>query len=476
MRAWLRLILIALVSAAGLALGVVALAVPVDALVAAATSSTPNILADINIPRAERSTVYASDGSVLAYFHASQNRVPVTIDQVPADVINAVLDVEDARFWTHGAVDLKSAVRSLASDVQAGGIREGGSTITQQLVKNVFLTSQRNLSRKIKEAVIATRLEKKYTKRQILQAYLNIVYFGNGAYGVQAAAQTYFNEDVSQVTPVQAALLASLISDPSGYDPVLNPAASLYQRNLALDQMVKYNHLTPAQATALKATPVPKAVYQSQDDADTKDDYYVEQVKQILLNQSTVLGATYSERYNELFEGGLKIYTNLDPRLQALAEQKVAADVPANSHGFTAAVASIEPTTGNVRAIVGGPGFEINKFDLATQAFRQPGSGFKLFTLLAAYEAGYGPNDQVDGSSPCAIAFPGDNGYLQEAGQQLRGQRHRLHQRDVGHRRLGQLRLPAHGPRGHPAQGDRDGPPPRAERELHPGTLHRARH
>ena len=231
--------------------------------------------------------------------------------------------------------------------------------------------------------------------------------------------------------------------------------------------MAHYGHLTQAQADALKATPVPATLTKPTGTADTKDDYYVEQVKQILLNQSTTLGNTYTERYNALFQGGLKIYTNLDPRLQDLAEQKVAAGVPANRQGFTAALASIEPSTGKVRAIVGGPGFDTYKYDLATQAFRQPGSGFKLFTLLAAYEAGYGPDDSVDGSSPCAIDFPGDTRLPQEAGQQQRGQRHRLHQRHRGDRQLGQLRLSPHRPRGGPAQGHRHGPPAGADREVH---------
>jgi membrane peptidoglycan carboxypeptidase len=152
---------------------------------------------------------------------------------------------------------------------------------------------------------------------------------------------------------------------------------------------------------------VPTAISKPQGTADTKDDYYVEQVKQVLLNQSTTLGNTYTERYNALFRGGLKIYTNLDLRLQDLAEQKIAAGIPKNPQGFTGALASIEPSTGKVRAIVGGPGFDRYQYDLATQAYRQPGSGFKIFTLLAAYEAGYGPYDTVDGSSPCPIDFPG---------------------------------------------------------------------
>ena len=202
MRAWLRLFLIALVSAAGLALGVVALAVPVQALVNRGATSKANALPDINAPLSERSIIYAADGSVLATLHATENRVPVTIDKVPAQVINAVLDTEDARFWSHGGVDLKSTVRALASNVKSGAVAQGGSTITQQLVKNVILTPQKSLDRKVKEAVIADRLQTKYTKTQILEAYLNTVYFGNGAYGVQAAAELYFNEPINQATPV----------------------------------------------------------------------------------------------------------------------------------------------------------------------------------------------------------------------------------------------------------------------------------
>jgi penicillin-binding protein 1A len=421
-RTGLRVVLIALLAGVALAAAVVALALPVQAVVDRGASSVDNAIANIDAPRSERSTVYASDGSVLAVLHANENRSPVSISRVPPAVINAVIDTEDSRFFTHGAVDLKSTVRALASNVQSGVVREGGSTITQQLVKTIFLTPQRHLDRKIKEAVIASRIEKKYTKNQILEAYLNAVYFGNSAYGVQAAAETYFNEDITQVTPVQAALIGGLIQDPSGYDPIANPKDSKSRRDFVLDRMAHYGHLTQVQADALKATPVPAALSKPLGTADTKDDYYVEQVKQIVLNQSTTLGNTYTERYNALFRGGLKIYTNLDPRLQDLAEQKVAGGIPANRQGFTGALASIEPATGKVRAIVGGPGFDTYKYDLATQAFRQPGSGFKIFTLLAAYEAGYAPNDSVDGSSPCAIDFPGfSHDYLKKPANNSEG-------------------------------------------------------
>jgi penicillin-binding protein 1A len=394
-----------------LALGVVALALPVAALINRGASTQANTLPDINAQLSQRSVVYAADGTVLATFHAAENRVPVSINVVPQSVINAVLDTEDSRFWSHGGFDVKSTVRALASDAKRGVVAQGGSTITQQLVKNAYLTSQKQVSRKIKEAVIAVRLESKYTKRQILEAYLNTVYFGNGAYGVQAAAETYFNENVGQVTPVQAAFMAGTIQDPLGYDPLINPQDSKARRDFVLDRMLIQKHLTSAEAVQLKRVPLPTSVNRGQDSTDVKG-YYVEQVKQILLNQSTTLGTTYSDRYNALFRGGLKIYTNLEPALQNIAEKQIADGIPTSPPGFAGALASIEPATGKVRALVGGPGFDKYKYDLATQALRQPGSGFKLFTLLAAYEAGYGPYDNVDASSPCYVDFPDNHSLL----------------------------------------------------------------
>jgi membrane peptidoglycan carboxypeptidase len=406
--------MIALIGGLSLALGITAMAVPVSALLKGATESIPNPLLDIFKEQAQRSVVYASDGTVLAVLHATENRSPVTLDQVPKVLINAVLDTEDARFFTHGGIDIKSTVRALASDVKSGAAVQGASTITQQLVKTVLNTPEKTLDRKIKDAVISARLEGRYSKNQILEAYLNTIYFGNGAYGVQAATETYFNENVADVTPVQAALLAGMVRDPLGYDPIQNPHDSTARRNFVLERMVSQNHMTQSDATALAKVPIPTKLTPPQGSGDTKDDYYVEQVKQILLSKSTTLGATYVERYNALFKGGLKIYTNLDLRLQDQAEQSVLQIIPTSvtKNGFAGALASIDPTTGKVRAIVGGPGFDQVKYDLATQGLRQPGSGFKLFTLLAAYEAGYSPYDTIDGSSPCAIKFNGNTALL----------------------------------------------------------------
>jgi len=210
-----------------------------------------NKLAEVS----QNSTVYAADGSLIAVLHAEENRSPVTLDRVPRPLIDAVLDVEDDQFWNHQGVNVRSTVRALVTNVQSGEVRQGGSTITQQLVKNSLLTPEKRVDRKVREAVLAMRLEKEISKQEILERYLNVVYFGNGAYGVQAAAETYFNTDVEKLTEGQAALLAGVIRNPVGYDPVKNPAQAGARRDLVLDRMVVKGHLTPEAAERLKAVP-----------------------------------------------------------------------------------------------------------------------------------------------------------------------------------------------------------------------------
>ena len=357
----------------------------------------------------EGSTVYASDGkTVLAVLSGPQYRQPVQLDQVSKTLVKAVLDTEDHGFYVHGGFDITSMVRALVHDSSGAGL-QGGSTIPQQLVKQLYLSPARNLSRKIKEAVLADRLEQKYSKNQILQAYLNTIYLGNGAYGVQAAAETYFQEPASRLTLPQAALLAGMIQDPNGYDPILQPAAARQRRSEVLGRMVVYHDITAAQAAAANATPLPSASPPPVTQNDSISNYYVQEVRNELLAPGSPLGSTYAERYAALFEGGLKIYTNLDPAMQAAAEQAVANDTPQNSGGFQEGLVSIDPANGAVRALVGGTGTANSQFDIMTQGRRQPGSGFKLFTLLAALQQGYSPYDTVDSQSPCAIKFPGDN-------------------------------------------------------------------
>jgi penicillin-binding protein 1A len=359
------------------------------------------------------STVYASDGTtVLAVLHASQDRRPVALSKVSKTLITAVLDTEDHRFYQHGGFDIPSTIRALANDSAGNSGLQGGSTIAQQLVKQTYLSSERKLSRKIKEAVLADRLERKYTKNQILQAYLNTIYLGNSAYGVEAAANAYFGVPASRLNLPQSALLAGLIQNPSGYDPILDPADARTRRAQVLSRMAHYGDITAAQEAAANRVPLPTAIVRPSVAGDQISDYYVQEVQSELLAAGSPLGKTYDQRYQALFEGGLKIYTNLNPTIQAAAEQTITADTPANDRGFQQAMVSIDPATGKVLAMVGGSGLKNSHYDIITQGTRQPGSGFKLFTLLAALQQNYSVYDTLLAQSPCAIDFPSDHDLL----------------------------------------------------------------
>jgi membrane peptidoglycan carboxypeptidase len=369
-------------------------------------------LPPINSKLQEPSTVYASDGkTVLATLSGPEFRQPIALSQVSKTLITAVLDTEDHGFYVHGGFDIPAMVRAFVDDAQGAGL-QGGSTIPQQLVKQLYLTSVRSINRKVREAVLADRLEQQYSKDQILQAYLNTIYLGSGAYGVEAAAETYFGEPASRLNLAQSALLAGMIQNPNGFDPILQPAAARDRRGQVLQRMVVYDNITPAQLAAADKTPLPTVIASAATPTVVEQDpvagYYVNQVKDYLLDSTNALGTTYAERDATLFEGGLKIVTNLDPGMQAAAEQAVATDTPANTGGFEEGLVSIDPTTGAVRALVGGTGAKAQEFDVMTQGTRQPGSGFKLFTLLAALQQGYSVYDTVDGQSPCAILFPGN--------------------------------------------------------------------
>ncbi|MGI9120062.1 MAG: transglycosylase domain-containing protein [Acidimicrobiales bacterium] len=362
---------------------------------------------EINLdPLSQRSVVQAADGSMLAVLHREENRKSVPLADVPQVVVDSVLAVEDRDFYSHGGMNLRATTRALVTNVSAGEVLQGGSTITQQLVKNALLTPKQDLGRKVQEAVLSLRLEDQMTKDQILERYLNTVYFGNGAYGVQAAAELYFGVGVEQLGQPEGAFLAGLIRNPIGYDPFAYPQASTDRRDLVVERLEVLGRIDRPTGDAIRATPVPSE-RRNQELLPKPEDYFVEEVTQRLLDDPR-LGDTQAARYNAVFRGGLTIKTTLDPRLQGLAEEAVASTVPDPTGQFTASVVTVEPGTGAVRALVGGRGFQTDKVDIATQGVgQQPGSAFKPFVLATALEQGISPQATIDGRGPCTLPNPG---------------------------------------------------------------------
>ncbi len=353
-------------------------------------------------PLNERSVVLDRYGRTIAVLRSEQNRSPVDFSRIPQHVINAVLDTEDADFYVHKGINLRSTIRAFAANVEAGGVAQGGSTITQQLVKLTLLSPKQDINRKVTEARLALQIEKEYTKDEILGRYLNLVYLGEGAYGLEAAAERYFNTSVDRLTVVQGAFLAGMIRNPTGYDPIRFRERSRQRRSTVLDRMVVRKHLTQAEADTLKTSPMPRPA----DRLAQPDTYFIEKVKQTLLDDVR-LGENAKDRYNAVFNGGLKILTTFDPALQAEAERAVVDTLPDDEPDFTAALVSVDVTSGAVRALVGGRGFQTDKYDLATQGKRQPGSSWKPFIYTAALESGISPLSSISGLEPCPIPNPG---------------------------------------------------------------------
>ena len=397
-----RFLVVVLVAGAGLALGVVLLAPEVWAVFQAARMGEGRDLVELE-ELSQRSLVLDRNGKVMGVFHAEENRSPVELERVPQHVIDAILDVEDDRFWRHGGVNLRATLRALVTNVESGEVRQGGSTITQQLVKKGLLTPEKSVERKVKEAILAVRLENTLSKEEILERYLNTVYFGNGAYGVQAAAERYYGKDVEDLSAGQAALFAGIIRNPVGYDPIRYPDRARARRDIALERMVANGHLPPGRVEAMRAEPLPTELVTPE---PTPDDYFVEEVKQRLLKDRR-LGETSQERYDAVFKGGLRIHTTFDPDMQTAAQDAVRSRLPNTNGRFAAALASVEPGTGAVRAVVAGDDFNSAKYNLAIQGKRQPGSSFKTFVLLAALEEGYSPSDTIDGTDGCTLKVPG---------------------------------------------------------------------
>ena len=350
------------------------------------------------------SVVYASDGSVLAEWHAEEDRALITYDELPRHLIDAVVAIEDERYWAHAGVDLQALARALIADLESGTIAQGGSTITQQYLKNVVLTPEVTLDRKVAEAALALRLEEGLTKEEILERYLNTVYLGDGAYGVGTAATHYFGKAPRDLTLGESALLAGLIQSPGSTDPYRDPDAALARRRVVLERMVRLGWISQDEAEAADRESL---VLQVQRPGDvSRYPYFTEEVKRRLLDDPA-LGETATDRYNAIFRGGLRIYTTVDPLVQESAEAAVASVLEGQAP--YAALAAVDPRTGHVLGLVGGNDFyneedPVARFNLATQGARQPGSSFKPFVLAAALEHGLTLENTFEGGNSITVA------------------------------------------------------------------------
>lgn len=352
-------------------------------------NTKPDIANDIRPPAS--SQIYDINGNEIANVHADENRMPVKINQVPKNLQNAFVAVEDNRFYEHIGIDPRGIARALYANIRGREVSEGGSTITQQLAKNAYLTQDRTIARKVQEIFLALQLERQYTKQEILEMYLNQIYFGQGAYGVQAAAQTYFGKDVSDLTLNECAMLAGIPKSPNYYSPSNNMQAATERKATVLDQMVKYGYITSNEARKAKqekleiVKPVKKA-------DTTEASYFIDYVTQTLIDK---YGA------DAVYKEGLKIYTTIDMDMQRAAEAalKQLPTYTKDGNGIVqpqGALVAIDPHNGYVKAMVGGRGTD--QFNRATMAVRQPGSAFKPFVFAAALENKFTPNTVINDS------------------------------------------------------------------------------
>jgi penicillin-binding protein 1A len=362
--------------------------------------------------QAMTSSVYAADGSLLTTLHAEEDRRPLTFAEIPAVLVAAVVAAEDRRFYEHKGVDVRGIARAAVRNAE-GGTTQGGSTITQQLVKNTLVTPERTYKRKVREAALAMGLERTLTKDQILERYLNTVYFGEGAYGAGAAARVYFGHAAATLSLAEAALLAGLIRSPARADPIRDAKAAKVRRAQVLAAMVETGAITSAEAVAAGAVPLPRKA--RRDDTRHAAAYAVQDAVTTLLADPR-LGDTPEARRNALFRGGLRIDLTIDPEQQAEAEESVR-NVLSSPGDPYAGLAAVKPGDGAITAMVGGRDFfgardpyaQVNLARGGTTK-RQAGSTFKVFALLAALEAGIKPEDTVEAGAqvtlPCHCPKP----------------------------------------------------------------------
>ncbi|MGH3007249.1 MAG: PBP1A family penicillin-binding protein, partial [Gaiellaceae bacterium] len=344
--------------------------------------------------RAERiGYIYASDGkTVLAALRGSENRILVRSDEIAPVVKQAIVAVEDRRFWEHRGVDIQGMARALWADIQHKKVVQGGSTITQQFIKNQYTRDEQTVSRKLKEAALAWQLEQRWSKDRILTSYLNTIYFGNGAYGIEMASRVYFGKHADELTLEEAALLAGIPANPGAYDPASNRRAAKARRETVLRLMLEQGVIGPKDFDRATEARLPDRKDIGLPGSRGRAGHFAEYVKQQLIPY-------YGS--GKVFGGGLRIYTSIDLELQRLAGEAIDTWLK-GPKGPAAALVAVDPRDGRVLAMVGGENFSKSQFNLAVQGQRQTGSAFKPFVLAAALEQGIAPQTVFE-SEPTVI-------------------------------------------------------------------------
>jgi penicillin-binding protein 1A len=351
------------------------------------------------VDEGSNSIIYAADGSRLGYIQSDEARTPVPIDQIPEELQHATVAIEDERFFDHNGVDLEGVARAAFENIEAGEVKQGGSTITMQLARNLYIDDpQRDLERKIKEAKLAEELEDAHSKEWILEEYLNSASYGtvNGrtAVGVEAAAQIYFSKPARELDLAESAILAGLPQSPSQYNPLQNPRSALDRRNEVLDEMAKQGQISDEEAEDAKAEPIgldPGNRY-----SRIREPYFFDFVEQQLIEKYGV---------NTVRQGGLKVHTTVDPELQEAGRAAIEGQLPYSTDP-SAAVVSIDPETGYVKAMASSGQYSDAQFNLAAQGHRQPGSAFKTFALTTAVKRGIDPDSTYYTSKPLDLDLP----------------------------------------------------------------------
>lgn len=426
---------------AGLALLIILSIISAAKLIHIYNNELPSLEQLHNIEPSLTTTIYSADGDVLQEYYL-QRRILVPLKKMPSILLEALLATEDQRFYQHWGVDLPGVIRAFFSNIRKGDLTaQGGSTLTQQLARTLFLTPEKVISRKIKEILTALKIERTYSKDEILEMYLNQCYFGKGAYGIQAAAQLYFGKDIEELDLSDGAVLIGLLPAPNRYSPLNNPDLCRLRRDVVLSRLAARKNIGQDRADSLQSLPL---AISPDPKARGRAPYFTEMVRQYIENK-------YGER--ALYSEGLTIYTTLDLDLQEEAEKQLFAMVDTLQKGMQSkrslksqeytiafldsggaklvwkrkykqlqgALVAMDNSTGDILALVGGRDFDDTKFNRATQALRQPGSAFKPFVYLAALEKGFHPSDVMYDTPVVLENRPGEEWRPRNYDRQFRG-------------------------------------------------------